>query len=285
MEFYSPLRYPGGKGKVANYFKQIIRDNLLFDCTYVEPYAGGASIALSLLFNQYASSIIINDKDKSIYAFWYSVINNTDEFIRRIETCKVSVTTWKKQRAIQMRKKEEDLFSLGFSTFFLNRTNRSGIIRAGIIGGENQKGNWKIDARFNRKDLIKRIEKIALHKEQISVTNLDALSLVRTIEKNPRQKVLFYFDPPYYIKGKELYLNFYSHKDHVRVAEVIARLRNRNWIVTYDNIEEISKLYVDFRKRVFSLNYSAGKTAKGEELMIFSNDLFISPFPIIKKAG
>lgn len=69
MDYCSPLRYPGGKGKVADYFKQIFRDNSLYDGVYVEPYAGGASVALSLLFNEYVSKIIINDIDRSIFAF------------------------------------------------------------------------------------------------------------------------------------------------------------------------------------------------------------------------
>ena len=154
MNFYSPLRYPGGKGKVADYFKQIFRENFLYDGIYVEPYAGGASVALSLLFNEYASKIIINDIDRSIFSFWHSVLNNTDELCKLIFDTPVTVDNWEIQRHVQKNKHQQNLLEVGFSTFYLNRTNRSGIISAGIIGGRQQTGEWKIDARFNKKNLI-----------------------------------------------------------------------------------------------------------------------------------
>src|SRR4030067_1583777 len=158
MGVYSPLRYPGGKGKVADYFKQIYKENLLYDGVYVDPYAGGASVALSLLFNEYASKIIINDIDRSIFAFWYSVLNKTDRFCRLIKDIPLTIDTWEAQKKIQEEKNRHGLLKVGFSTFFLNRTNRSGILGAGVIVGRQQTGKWKIDARYNKAELINRIE-------------------------------------------------------------------------------------------------------------------------------
>jgi DNA adenine methylase len=282
MDYYSPLRYPGGKGKVADYFKQIFKDNLLYDGLYVEPYAGGASVALSLLFNEYASQIIINDIDKSIFAFWDSVLNSTDELCKLIRDTPVNVKTWDEQKRIQKEKTRYGLLKVGFSTFYLNRTNRSGILNAGIIGGREQKGNWKIDARYNKKDLINRIERIAQYKDKIKLYNSDAVELIKKLKKNLPTKTLFYFDPPYFVKGKDLYLNYYNSNDHQEIATEIAKLSKHKWIVTYDNVQPIKKLYSPYRQVKYSLNYSAAQASTGKEVMIFSDNLYITKHHILK---
>jgi DNA adenine methylase len=279
--YYSPLRYPGGKGKVAEYFKALFKDNLLYDGIYVEPYAGGASVALSLLFNEYASRIIINDIDVSIYSFWYSVLNQTDELCKLITDTPVSLQEWDRQRDIQKRKSQFGALKVGFSTFYLNRTNRSGIINAGIIGGKKQTGTWKLDARFNKKDLVKRIQRIALYKDKIDLHNLDAIDLIRRIRGRLPSKSLFYFDPPYYVKGKDLYLNYYKHNDHEEIAKKIAGLSKHKWVVSYDNVNPICDLYSKFRQVKYSLNYSAASANKGEEVMIFSDNLYIANHSVI----
>lgn len=280
MDFYSPLRYPGGKGKVSEYFKQIIKDNLLYDGIYVEPYAGGASVALSLLFNEYVSKIVINDIDKSIYGFWHSVLNKTDELCKLIKDTPLNIKCWDAQREIQKTKQRHSLLTVGFSTFYLNRTNRSGILNAGVIGGRDQTGNWKMDARYNRADLIKRIERAALYKNKIELHNSDAVFLIKDLRKTLPAKSLFYCDPPYYVKGEALYLNFYNHDDHKAIAAEISNVKKQRWIVTYDNVKPIRSLYSEFRKRKYSLNYSAASPSKGEEVMIFSDNLAVTSSPM-----
>lgn len=281
MHFYTPLRYPGGKGKVADYFKQIFRENLLYDGVYVEPYAGGASVALSLLFNEYASKIIINDIDRSIFAFWYSVLNKTDDLCKLIKNTPITIEIWDKQKKIQKEKNKHSLLKVGFSTFFLNRTNRSGILNAGIIGGRQQTGKWKIDARYNKSVLINRIERIALYKNKIELHNSDAVELVRDLLKTLPAKTLFYFDPPYYVKGKDLYLNYYEDKDHEQIATEISKVNKQKWIVTYDNVLPIKQLYNNYRQVKYTLHYSAAKANKGEEVMIFSNNIYIVKHPVL----
>lgn len=276
MDYYSPLRYPGGKGKVANYFKQIFKDNLLYDSLYVEPYAGGASVALSLLFNEYASRIIINDIDKSIFAFWDSVLNRTDELSKLINDTPVNVKTWDEQRRIHKEKSRYGLLKVGFSTFFLNRTNRSGILNAGIIGGREQTGDWKIDARYNKRDLINRIQRIAQYRDKITLYNADAVELIKTLKKDLPAKTLFYFDPPYFVKGKDLYLNYYNNDDHKEIATEISKLTKQKWIVTYDNVQPIKRLYNSYRQVKYTLNYSASQATTGKEVMIFSDNLYIT---------
>lgn len=279
MNFYSPLRYPGGKGKLVGFFYTIIEENDLCDGNYVEPYAGGASIALSLLFNEYVSKIIINDFDRSIYAFWYSALNKTQKLCDLILKTKVNLSNWKKCKDIQNVKQKVSLLNLGFSTFFLNRTNRSGIISGGIIGGKSQSGKWKIDARFNKIGLIERIKRIADYKDRIEIYNFDACELLKKLKSTLPKKTLIYFDPPYYLKGKKLYVNYYNHQDHAIVARKVKSLNKFNWIVSYDNREEIKTLYSDYRKLEYSLTYTASKITKGLEVMFFDGNLKL---PLIK---
>ncbi|MCK5613521.1 DNA adenine methylase [Candidatus Pacearchaeota archaeon] len=280
MNFYSPLRYPGGKGKLTDFFHAIIEENNLSDGYYVEPYAGGASVALSLLFNEYVSKIIINDLDRSIYAFWFSVLNETRKLCELILKTKVNLSNWRKSKKIQHKKQKTSLLELGFSTFFLNRTNRSGIIKGGVIGGKHQEGKWKIDARFNKKDLISRIERIADYKNRIEVYNLDACALCRKLTNLLPKRTLFYFDPPYYLKGRNLYVNYYNYQDHITVARMVRGLRKFRWVVTYDNRDEIKRLYSSHRKIEYSLLYTASKVSEGLEVMFFDDNLNI---PTIKK--
>lgn len=283
MDFFSPLRYPGGKGKVSNYFKELFVTNGLCDGTYVEPYAGGASVALSLLFSEYASRIVINDKDRSIYAFWHSVLYNTEQLSRLINDCKINFRNWETQRSIQKKKSDFDLVTLGFSTFFLNRVNRSGIIMAGIIGGKEQNGKWKMDARFNKKDLISRIQRIASYSDRIDLHNKDAALLINKVEPNLPHRSFLYLDPPYYNKGSVLYMNHYQNDDHARISESMSAPKHRKWVVSYDDVEPIRKLYTNFRQVHYSISYSASqKTNKGDEIMIYSDGLLIPPTTIRK---
>lgn len=275
MNFYSPLRYPGGKGKIAKFLQDLFRINGLCDGVYVEPYAGGASVAFSLLFNEYAKKIIINDKDLSIFAFWNSVLNDTDALCKKIFDCKIDVDNWDKQRLMQKDKSNQSLLDLGFSTFYLNRCNRSGIIMAGIIGGRKQDGNYKIDARFNKVDLIKRIERIANYKGRIELHNDDAIQLIQTISQRPKQNLLYYLDPPYFVKGHVLYMNHYHVQDHIDIFNLMHKLEDSKWIVSYDNIPFIRELYINYSQIYYKLNYSASKSSKGEEVIIHSNNVLM----------
>lgn len=271
--FVSPLRYPGGKLKVVDFIKRLFEVNDLCDGTYIEPYAGGASVALTLLYSEYAHRIHINDIDRSIYAFWYSVLHETDSLCRMISDTKVDMQEWHRQKDVQIRKDEVDLLDLGFSTFFLNRTNRSGIISAGVIGGKNQTGRFKIDARYNKSDLIKRIENVAEYADRIELTNIDAVEMIQSM-RVPIKKSLCYLDPPYYVKGQDLYLNYYNDDDHRNIAKTMKSYCGK-WILSYDAVSFIKNLYTDYRQEEYYLSYSAGDPAKGCEVMVFSNGLSI----------
>lgn len=274
MQFYSPLRYPGGKRKLANFIKDAIVQNGILGGTYIEPFAGGASVALHLLFNNYVEKVIINDIDRSIYSFWYCVLNDTKELCDRINDIDITVEEWEKQRVIQLNKENVALIDLAFSTFFLNRTNRSGIIKGGIIGGKEQLGNWKIDARFNKANLIQRIEKIALSKDKISVHCLDSMDLINSLSLEIDERTLIYFDPPYYNQGSTLYVNHFTHEDHVKLSDYIKKLECK-WILTYDETPEILDMYDGLEMKVLTLSYTASNKTRGREMLAFSEKFII----------
>ena len=269
----SPLRYPGGKNKLSKFIASICMENNISD-HYVEPYAGGSAVALHLLFNRYVKKVTINDMDRSIYAFWYSILNNTKKFCNRIEQTKVTIKNWHEEKEIQKNKNDESLFDLGFSTFFLNRTNYSGIIDGGVLGGVGQQSQYKIDCRFNKKDLIDRIEKISKFKNKIQISNMDALILINKNQKRSFKKnILYYFDPPYYIKGMSLYMNYYKNNDHENLAKTIKKIQGSRWIMTYDNTPKILNLYKHYKNKKYSLYHTANYIHRGKEILFFSKNI------------
>lgn len=271
--FLSPLRYPGGKSKLIPSIESLIRNNNLIGSTYIEPFSGGASVALYLLFNDLVSDIYINDIDRSIYAFWYSVINHNDELCNLIDDAVLTIDEWNNQKLIQEQKNTSDLLSLGFSTFYLNRTNRSGIIKAGVMGGINQTGNYKMDCRFNRVNLIKRIKRIGEYSNKINVTDLDTVDFLETVYPNIQNRCFIYFDPPYYKKGSQLYVNFYNHNDHVALSNSIKELDNDYWIVTYDNEDNIKEMYSEYKQDTYDLSYTVQTKYTGQEIIIYSDNI------------
>lgn len=273
MKTYSPLRYPGGKNQLTRFVETLIEEKRLKNSVYIEPFCGGAAVALSLLINNKVNNIIINDYDKSIYAFWYSVLNYTSKLCDLIESTNINMDEWYRQKEIQNNKLNENLLSLGFSTLFLNRTNRSGIIKAGVIGGKEQNGNYKLDCRFNKEDIIQKIKIISNLKDHIQLYNLDTENLIDNVVSKLQHKSFIFFDPPYYNKGATLYTNFYKHDDHLSLANKIKDIKYHSWILTYDNTPEIREMYNSFKSEVYKLNYSVQKKHKGEEVIFYSKTL------------
>ena len=265
----SPLRYPGGKYKLYSYVSELVKQN---GCsTYIEPFCGGAALAFELLLNGVVKKIIINDFDYSIYCMWESILDNTDAFLQKIIDTDVSIDEWHKQKKIRDHLADFSPLDIGFSTFFLNRTNRSGIIdKAGPIGGLRQEGNYPIDCRFNKKTLADQIIRIACHRKNITLHNLEALDFIDDVILHTRNSFVF-FDPPYYGKGPELYTNFYSHGDHVNLSlAILNKMRNRKWIVTYDNVNEIKAMYATVDGIEFRLQYTLQEKKAGSEVLFFS---------------
>ncbi|WP_273758942.1 DNA adenine methylase [Bartonella sp. AU55XJBT] len=266
---YSPLRYPGGKAAIYGKIKEIFEKNGLNGCSYREPFAGGGGLALKLLLNNDVKDIYINDIDPFIWSFWHCVLYKTEELIEKIDTTTINLAEWYTQKEVSPE--NADVLSVGFAALFLNRTNRSGIIKnAGPIGGKGQVGNYKINCRFNKKDLISRIRNISIQKDRIYLTRLDAQEFLRHYGKNEDENICLYIDPPYFKKGQGLYTSFYKTKDHYDLENIISEHVNVFWLVTYDNVEEIRSLYNKYQKYEFDIRYSLQNKRQTQELMIFS---------------
>lgn len=267
---YTPLRYPGGKTSLFSYFASLIDAHEWKGLTYIEPFAGGAGAALSLLFLEKVEAIVINDYDPAIYAFWKSVTERSEDFVKLIQDTPVTIAEWENQKKVYKAADLSEPLKLGFATFFLNRTNRSGILNAGPIGGKQQLGTWKIDARYNKSVMIDKIRLIGLYRKRITVLNEDGNEVIDRYAKN--EKSFLYVDPPYFVKGADLYLNAFKIADHQKLASTLSKYPTAKWLLSYDNEEEIVNLYSDFNYEVFSLKYSAHHNSKsGSELMVFSN--------------
>ncbi|RTX75015.1 DNA adenine methylase [Mammaliicoccus sciuri] len=267
----SPLRYPGGKAKLYSIVQEIISQNTNGEICYYEPFAGGCGLALKLLGNEDVSTIHINDCDFAIYSFWTSVLNETDRFCEKINNLEINISEWKLQKDIYLNKERHDIFDIGFATFFLNRTNVSGIIKGGVMGGYNQSGKYKIDCRFNKKQLIKQIWDIAEYKDRIYVTNYNVFDLFKNDSFNI-DNIFIYFDPPYVKKGSQLYRNSFNNDDHILLSDMIKNLKEK-FIVTYDNQELIKDLYKDLSYNLIDIKYSAGTKREAEEILILSEKI------------
>lgn len=272
MRYATPLRYPGGKGQLTQVVSRIIDANRLGDGLYVEPFAGGAGVAMGLLLDERINAAYINDIDIAVFSFWQSILTNTEEFCSLIRTTPLTVEEWERQREVYDASSSSDSLELGFATFYLNRTNRSGILNGGVIGGKRQTGTWTIDARFNRDELALRVRRIARYRSRLHVFNLDAIEFLRTISTSLPEPTLLYLDPPYYEKGQHLYTNFYQHSDHEMIAAAL-RETDRRWIVSYDDHPALRAMYAGFRCREYKLEYSARDRRKGAEIMFFSDRL------------
>ena len=274
----SPLRYPGGKSSFSRLLAEFIELNNLQDGIYVEPYAGGAGAGLNLLFSEHVNRLIINDADRSLYLFWKSLLFETERFIKLINDTPLSIDEWQRRKKIINSAQSHSELEVAFSTFYLNRCNRSGILNAGPIGGKSQTGTWRLDARFNKESLIKKIEKIAPYSSRISIYNLDAIEFMEQYVlplSETNNRLLVYLDPPYYSKGDRLYLNYYTIEDHVKLAEFINGQHTFKWIVSYDNIPQIRQLYSERATNIVSLNYFAHSAKIGSEVIIYCPDCVI----------
>lgn len=270
----SPLRYPGGKSALYGRLSELIRLNTRGDdVTYVEPYAGGAGAGIGLLITGEVKSIHINDLDGAVYSFWDACVSRNAEFISKMESVPLTVEEWERQKLIYSSRAEVDPFDLGFATFYLNRTNRSGVLNGGPIGGLDQSGPYKIDARFNRKTLAERLRLIGLYSRRITVSNDDGTT---TIEKYRRREDTFiYADPPYFMKAGSLYMNSFTSSDHAALAACLNSIPDANWVLTYDNVPQVGELYSNRRREEIGVYYSARNVGRAKEIMVYSDSMEI----------
>lgn len=265
----SPLRYPGGKAALAGLFADVITELDLSAPCYVEPYAGGAGAGVALLRNGLVDHLVINDLDPAVHAFWRSVIDENDAFVRLVETTPLTIKEWLGQREVYRAADESNFLALGFAFFYLNRTNRSGVLRGGVIGGLKQGGTYKIDARFNRTTLTDRVRAIGALSDQITVSNTDGRAVILAHANDVN--AFMYIDPPYVKAGSQLYLNSFEHRDHTALARIVNKVDGAQWLMTYDTSPLVEHLYAERFQRRYALNYSAHYPGRTDELMIASD--------------
>lgn len=271
---YSPLRYPGGKRFISSKLMKIIESNGPID-NYIEPFAGGAGAALHLLFNNKVKNILLNDYDNFISSFWSAILNQKTSLVKLISKTRVSIRHYKKRKQIFNDIQNTSTLQTAFTTLYLNRCNRSGILRAGPIGGYDQKGTWKINARFNKKEIIKKIEDIFEKRNRIRIFNEDAVSFLRNTMPTlglDLTKTLVYLDPPYYEQGPSLYRTFYNNEQHTELKEYLTDELNVKWVLSYDDVPYINELYEGTRINGIRKNHFANKTKLGKEIVILSDN-------------
>ena len=271
MRYASPLRYPGGKAALTSFLADTIALNELQSCVYYEPYAGGAGAALELLKKGIVDEVYLNDADCRVYAFWLSVLTDCDRFVDRVHTVSLTICEWRRQRDICASPASHSKFDIGFATFFMNRCNRSGVIDgAGPIGGYEQNGEWRLDARFNREMLADRILRLARMKNRIHISCEDAVSFLKRALPGGRgrSRVFVYLDPPYVNKGQRLYLNAYRPEDHAKLASYLSRQSLLPWLVSYDDSSLVRALYAQHCVANMPIKYSLQKKRTARELII-----------------
>ena len=283
---YSPLRYPGGKSKIAPLIRTIMQTSNNTHTTYIEPFAGGSGVALNLLLEGYVNHIVINDYDKAIYSFWRALKDDSSGFLELMDTTPLSMDEWRRQKEIYTTQNKRYSLELGFAAFYLNRTNRSGILSAGPIGGYAQTGSYDISARFNRAVLIAKIQDIIAHRNQIDVYNKEVRSFIQRVIPQYEEQSFVYFDPPYFVNGQRLYKNALKPEDHADIAQHIMQDIVCDWVITYDNVPQLRESYAKYPQRSYTLNYSAANKGKGAELIVFSSlDLVPTQDAILDSMG
>lgn len=269
MRSVSPFRYPGGKAFLYKYLLE--RVNLIQGTPryYAEPFCGGAGAATILLKLNAVEEIHLNDTDVKVYSAWRAILDEPDRFADAILTTPLDMETWYACRRV-VESSSEQSFELGFATFYLNRTSRSGIVvKAGPIGGYDQRGNFKIDARFNRVALAERVRWLGAVKHRIKLTREDALTfLSRSAARLPIEKTFFFVDPPYVTAGGRLYLNAMSESKHIALSDMLQDNMLKHWVLTYDDHPLVRSLYSEQNLKDLSVTYSLQNKRKEKELLI-----------------
>lgn len=270
MKINNPLRYPGAKSKLVPYIQKLIESEELNGCTLYEPYAGSAAVSFSLLESKTISRAIINELDPLIYCFWISVMEYTEDLIKLIYDTDITLENWNALSLYRNSEyiKNKSTVNIGFAGLFLNRTNFSGILKAGPLGGLQQKSQYKIDCRFNKEKVIESILQLSKFCNKVEIYNMDALEFLKQKTKYKRNNRIFvYIDPPYYEKGPSLYRYFYNQNMHASLAKFIKN-KNYPWLVSYDDAEKIQALYKKKTLQPIYLDYSVNSKRKAKELLI-----------------
>ena len=275
----TPLRYPGGKTWLLGYVRKFIEFHKLESLTVIEPYAGSASISIGLLNNNIVDRAYLCEKDPLIVAFWNAILKHNDELVESLRLLEVSLDTWHSFKKYLSREAAEkfNIQDLALAFLFYNRANFSGIINAGPLGGKKQISQYKIDCRFNKERLVKKIKKLGEFTDRIQVVLGDGVQFMKsTLSSSDIDNLFFYVDPPYYNAGKVLYRHYFTEKDHTDLSDFLKSL-DSPWLLSYDDSEIIKSLYRANTTSPVYTDYQSGHFKKGVKELLISNRL-IPPF-------
>lgn len=239
-----------------------------------EPYCGGAGAALILLADGDADMVVLNDADLRVYSAWLAMLEEPERFVAKLSNVRLDIAEWLYHRdLVDGYSGSEYDFEVGFSTFYMNRTTRSGIIlNAGPIGGYDQRGKWKLDARFNVQRLTNQVLWLATNRHRIRLSNFDGLSFIDRERRMPAaDNTLFFIDPPYVKAGGRLYYDGMSEAKHIALSDLLTTGNIRHWILTYDDAPLIRQLYRSQKCSNISVNYSLQSKRLENEILVEPN--------------
>jgi len=268
----SPLRYPGGKRRLASYIAETLVLNNLQPGLFVEPFAGGASVSLRLLLGGFVKSIGLGESDPLLASFWKIVFDDPQWLVNQIMAIPITVETWDRFRSMTPRSHRER----ALACLFLNRTSFSGILApgAGPIGGRSQTSAYKIDCRFPVEEICRRVLSISRAAEQVRFVNEGDWKetmeeSLRTIQKG--EDLCFYLDPPFYSQGRRLYSHYFEPEEHILLRDYLISM-NTPWILSYDANDAILELYSSngYRPKQVQVLYSASRSGgpAAEEVVV-----------------
>ncbi len=278
----SPLRYPGAKRKLVAHIRELLVTNQIRPALFVEPFAGGASVSVSLLWEDRVQSIGLIDSDPLVSAFWKCVFWDTQWLTEQVKSVPLTVDTWKKMRAANPR----DTRGRALKCLYLNRTSFSGILnrRAGPIGGMSQEGTYKIGCRFDRLNLADRLREAGTLRDRVAfVRGTDWQLALQWVEAQQASgnlpKAFYYFDPPFFDKAFRLYSRYFDEEDHLRLRDALNGL-DASWILSYDRLDRVQELYGDLAGGAWSVggDYTAAAGAERRSTEAMLTNLPIRPF-------
>lgn len=276
--YLSPLRYPGGKARMAQFLGELFAQQVsVMDVeVWIEPFAGGAGAGLALLEARAVPEVWLTEKNPAIAALWRAVLDDHEQLAARVEAAvpDMALYDWAREQVAAAGECAED--ELAFAALVLNRCSRSGMVHpsAGPIGGKSQTGRWTIASRWNGPGLAERITHLQTLSGRIRFTEGDAIrALAGLVDCGFEDEVLAFVDPPYIREGNRLYANGMAAADHQRLADVL-NASSARWLLTYDDEPVVvDELYPDRRVLAYQISNTANQARIATEYAVLSDHL------------